>query len=209
MLSESQGPWMVMACTFSGTGAEQQAHDLVLELRQKYKLPAYVHKVECDPGEAVGRGTYDRYGNLRHWDYLKYKDAKDHDRARHPELAELAVLVGNYQAIDNPTAQETLRKIRYAQPKCLEVKDNQATHQTLTGWRLIQKQLYETMGSEKRNFGPMSHAFVTRNPLLHEEYFVTKGLDADVIALNQGVPYSLLDCPGNSPCRWPRSRARW
>jgi hypothetical protein len=31
---------------------------------------------------------------------------------------------------------------------------------------------------------------------LPEDYFVTKGLDADVIALNKGVPYSLLDCPG-------------
>ena len=196
VLSESQGPWLVMACTFSGNGAEKQAHDLVLELRQRYKLPAYVHKVEFDPGEAVGRGTYDRYGNFRRWEYQKYKDAKDREKARHPELAELAVLVGNYQSIDDPAAQETLRKIKFAQPKCLEIKDGQATHQTLTGWRLIQKQIYEKIGSEKQNLGPMSHAFITRNPLLPEDYFVTKGLDPDVIALNKGVPYSLLDCPG-------------
>ena len=196
LLSESQGPWLVMACTFSGNGAEKQANDLVLELRERYKLPAYVHKVEFDPGEAVGRGTYDRYGNVRRWVYTKYRDSKDREKARHPELAELAVLVGNYQSIDDPAAQETLRKIKYAQPKCLEIKDGQATHETLTGWRLIQKQLYEAIGSEKQNLGPMGHAMITRNPLLPEEYFVAKGLDPDVIAMNQGVPYSLLDCPG-------------
>ncbi len=197
VLSDSQGPWLVMACTFSGKGAEKQANDLVLELRERYKLPAYVHRHEIDPGEAVGRGTYDRYGNLRRWEYQKYKDSKDRDRARHPELAELAVLVGNYQSIDDPTAQETLRKIKFAQPKCLEIKDGQPTHQTLTGWLLIQKEIYEKIGSDKQNFGPMSHAFVTRNPLLPEEYFVTRGgVDTDVIALNRGVPYDLLDCPG-------------
>jgi len=195
-LTESQGPWLVMACTFSGKGAEKQANDLVLELRQRYKLPAYVHKVALDPGEALGRGTVDKYGNIRRWKYNKYKDSLDRERARHPEMAELAVLVGNYQSIEDPAARETLRTIKYAQPKCLEIKDGQATNQTLTGWRLIQKQLYESMGSEKQKLGPMSHAIISRNPLLPEEYFVSKGLDSEVIALNKGVPYSLLDCPG-------------
>ena len=39
--------------------------------------------------------------------------------------------------------------------------------------------------------------FITRNPLLPEEYFVAKtGLDELVVKMNKNVKYSLLDCPG-------------
>ena len=33
-LTEDQGPWMIMATSFAGPGAEEQAHALVLELRK-------------------------------------------------------------------------------------------------------------------------------------------------------------------------------
>ncbi len=33
-LTEDQGPWMIMATSFAGPGAEEQAHTLVLELRK-------------------------------------------------------------------------------------------------------------------------------------------------------------------------------
>jgi hypothetical protein len=42
----------------------------------------------------------------------------------------------------------------------------------------------------------MGNAFVSRNPLLPEEYFAPKGLDPFVVDLNRGVKYSLLKCPG-------------
>ncbi len=56
-LVEENGPWMVMACSFSGKGAEKQAHELVLELRKRYKLPAYVYLGHFDPGKAQFRGV--------------------------------------------------------------------------------------------------------------------------------------------------------
>ena len=43
-LTEQNGPWTILACSFSGPHAAQQAHDLVLELRRRYKLPAYVYE---------------------------------------------------------------------------------------------------------------------------------------------------------------------
>ena len=104
-LTEENGPWMVMACSFSGDGAEKQAQELVYELRKRYKLPAYTYQGQFDPGEAQGRGV-DEFGKPRKWNYMKYKDSKDKEKARHPELTEVAVLVGNYQAADDARSPE-------------------------------------------------------------------------------------------------------
>ena len=195
-LTEENGPWMIMTSSFSGDGAEKQAQELAYELRKRYKLPAYTYKGQFDPGEAQGRGV-DEFGKPRKWNYMKYKDSKDKEKARHPQLVEVAVLVGNYQAPDEAEAQQTLQKIKFATPQCLEIKEGQQTHQSLVGWRMIQRQLYEAIGSEQKKKGPMGHAFVTTNPLLPPEYFAPKsGLDDLVLALNKDVPYSLLECPG-------------
>ena len=196
-LTEENGPWMVMACSFSGDGAKKQAQELVYELRKRYKLPAYTFMGRFDPGEAQGRGMVDRYGNPKKWNYAKYKDCGDKERARHPELVEVAVLVGNYQSAEDAQTQKTLHKIKHARPQCLEIKEGQQTNQTLVGWRMIQKQLQEAIGSEQKQKGTMGHAFITTNPMLPPEYFNQKnGVDDLVLALNKGVPYSLLDCPG-------------
>ena len=49
----------------------------------------------------------------------------------------------------------------------------------------------------RRQTGPLAHAFITRNPLLPEDYFVPKGgVDDLVLKINKNVKYSLLDCPG-------------
>src|SRR5258708_3301900 len=61
-LTENNGPWMIMASTFSGDGAETQARELVQELRSKFKLPAYLYQKKFDFSKSVeGRGV-DRYG---------------------------------------------------------------------------------------------------------------------------------------------------
>jgi hypothetical protein len=49
--------------------------------------------------------------------------------------------------------------------------------------------------------GPMGSAFVTRNPLLPEEYFAAKGLDPFLVELNRDLPNTLLDCPGKYSVR--------
>ncbi len=196
-ITESNGPWMVMACTFSGDGAEKQAKELVYELRKRYKLPAYSYDAHFDPGEAQGRGsTLGRHGNPTRWVYSSHRNEKDKQKQSHPEVLEIVVLVGNYAAADDSEAQAALRTIKYAQPKCLEVKEGQSTNQTLIDWRQLQRQVYEKWGSEKKKLGPMRHAFITTNPLLPPDYFNSPGVDEETLALNKGVPYSLLDCPG-------------
>lgn len=196
-ITESNGPWMIMACTFSGDNAEKQARELVLELRKRYKLPAYSYNAQFDPGVAQGRGSgVGRHGNKTTWKYSKYLSEKDKEKQSHPEIVEHVVLVGNYATADDADAQATLRQIKYARPECLEVKDGKSTNQTLLDWRQLQRQVYEKIGNERKALGPMRHAFITTNPMLPPEYFNSPGVDDQTVALNKDVPYSLLDCPG-------------
>ncbi len=182
-LSEKNGPWMILACSFSGEHAKQQAHELALELRRRYKLPAYVFDKRFEFGEANGRGL-DRFG---HPIRMRYQAGDD--------IEEYAVLVGDYRAVDDPDAQATLRKLKYTTPECLKIDGQRPTSRTLAGWRLMQ-QVVRAQGDEKKDRGPMGHAMVTTNPMLPAEFFNRKTVDNFVLQLNEGYEYNLLNCPG-------------
>jgi len=183
-VSEENGPWMIMACPFSGEGAEQEARELVLELRTRYKLEAYIHPVEFKLGDAQPRGM-NRYG-----DPLKgrYRNGS--------QLKEIAVMVGNYPSFDDPEIQKTLQKLKYSHPKCLEIGEDKQTNRSLAGWRMTQKQLQKIIGSDKQASGPMGHAFPTTNPVLPKDFFAAPGVDKLVVEMNKNVTHSLLQCPG-------------
>lgn len=184
-LSKDNGPWMIMASSFSGDGAEKQARELAIELRKRYKLEAFVHEMEFDLGETGGRGI-DPEGKPLKWKYR-----------RGDEMREIAVLVGNYPAIDDPEAEAVLRKIKYSRPECLEVAKGKKTNQSLGALRDIQKTIWNAVGDEeKKNKGPMGHAFITPNPLLPKDEYVPQGLDPLIVKMNKGMENSLLDCPG-------------
>ncbi|MCC6124876.1 MAG: hypothetical protein IT426_07940 [Pirellulales bacterium] len=183
-LTENHGPYLIMACSFSGEGAEKQAQDLVLELRKRYKLPAYLYKKTIQLTQAQGRG-FDSFGEPVR---MKYRAG---DR-----FEEVAVMVGEYAAVDDSEAQRTLKKIKYAKPKCLELTEGEATNQTLAGWREMQGKLQEAIGSKMREKGPMGHAMITSNPLLPPGFFAQKALDPFLVELNKDLEYSLLNCPG-------------
>jgi hypothetical protein len=180
-LTPENGPWLVMACSFSGEQAEQQAKELVLELRRRYKLEAYVHRVSFDLGsETYGRGI-DRYGQPMR---MRYRRPQHFD--------EIAVMVGDYPTVDAPAAQRTLRKIKHSRPDCLKLDPNKPTARNLAAWRTLTRYT----SPEREKMGPMSKAFVTTNPLLPKEYFAPRGVDRLVEQMNAGVEHSLLDCPG-------------
>jgi len=182
-LTPDNGPWMIMASTFSATEAgRQQARDLVLELRKQYKLPAYVHEMSFDFGDTQARGV-DRFGEPVQGSYR-----------RGSEGSEIAVLVGDYRAVDDPKAQKVLKKLKYSQPKSLSFEGGE-TSQSLAALRYIQRSVLAP-GSEKKKMGPMSRAFVTTNPLLPKEYFSPKGVDNLVVKMNKNIKHGLLKCPG-------------
>lgn len=183
-LTEENGPWMILAVTFSSQTAEQDARELAYELRKRYKLLAYSHKMHFDfTGEVQGKGVSPDGSPKR----MRYR--------RNSEYDEVAVLVGNFPSVDDPEAQALLKKIKMMRPHCLS-DDSGPDSRPLAGFREMQRIAQEIIGDEKHERGPMGHAFITTNPLLPNEYFVPEGLDDLVVELNEGIEFSLLDCPG-------------
>jgi len=48
VLTEDQGPWLILAANFAGEQAEKQSHELLMELRSRFRMPAYIHKQTYD-----------------------------------------------------------------------------------------------------------------------------------------------------------------
>ena len=195
-LSDTNGPWMILAVTFSGDEAARQANELVLELRKRYKLPAFAHKKKFDFGKIDSSGIDKNGAPLA----MRYQ--------RGDHLEEIAVLVGEFSSVDDPDAQRTLKKIKFLEPLCLEIKEGKKVSIPLAALRVIQRSLEPGFVDEqkkgyvrnvKQGRGPLGNAFLVTNPLLPREYFVPTGLDPFVVEMNERVrpiKYSLLKCPG-------------
>ncbi|HEY1783934.1 MAG TPA: hypothetical protein VGG30_00245 [Pirellulales bacterium] len=180
-LVDTSGPWLIMAATFTGEGADDQAQQLVRELRKELKQNAYTYQKKFDFSQPLeGRGV-DRSGSPQ---MMRYE---------HGEVVEIAVLVGDYEQVGDANAQKTLKKIKYMKPDALVKVEK--TSQTLAAIHAIQRAAIprDEKVPEK---GPMGGAFLTTNPLLPRDYFVPKGLDKFVVDMNKGVKHSLLDCKG-------------
>jgi hypothetical protein len=186
-LNEQNGPWLIMAATFEGEGAEQQAHDLVYELRSRHKLEAYIHRMKFDFSQDLPQRHVARF------------DAPLKRRYRRPDSEQFAVLVGNFPNVTDKKAQNTLQKIKTAHTDTLEPSSDRFTYQQLANWRTftrMQKDRRSTGGRDAIERGHMAKAFLVPNPLLPDDYFDRAGLDPLVLEMNQRVEHSLLDCPG-------------
>jgi hypothetical protein len=187
-LEEKHGPWMIMAASFAGASADQQAHDLVLELRQKHKLEAYAFRRTYDFSKPTDGLGYNRFGGPRRMRYLTNQ-----------KFDEIAVLVGNFSSLQDPQLDHALTAVKHVKPDALDPGKRPDSSQRLLGIRTM----YSMMSGspDKREKGPMGAAFVTRNPMLPEEMFVAKGLDPFVYEINKDLPHSLLKCPGRYTVR--------
>jgi hypothetical protein len=183
-LTEDDGPWLIMCRAFAGESAQQEAHALVLELRQRFKLKAYVHQKDYDfTKKEIGKG-FDMHGS-----------PKVMKPANPSQFVEVAVLVGDFDGPEDPNVDGTLAAIKKAFPNCLDVKNGKGQSQRYWGIREVVQR------KEKDGKGPMRMAFLTRNPMLPDEYFAPKGLDPIVKQMNKDHKYSLLRNPSNFSVR--------
>lgn len=187
-IEENHGPWMIMAASFVGPTAEQQSQELVLELRQRYRLEAFTFRSTYDftkPTEGLG---YSRYGGARR---MRYQTNVKFD--------EIAVLVGHFSSVEDPHLEKTLQLLKHAKPESLDATKKGSSSQRLVGLR----SLYTMISSnpDEKTKGPMGSAFVTRNPLLPKEFFVAKGIEPLVLDMNKDLAHSLLKCPGKYTVR--------
>lgn len=193
-LTEAQGPFMVMAATFSGEVGRDQAHALVIELRQRYNLEAYLYEKIFDHNEQIRLNGVDPNGNPRTGRYQ-----------RGGRLTEWAVMVGNYASVDE--ASPAHKRIKELNPECMMLGEDRPDARSLGALRAFQRWANSYMdfaspGAEKRDLrdkwdrGPLSYSFVTLNPLKPKNSVVSRGLSPEIIQLNKPLEYSLLKCPG-------------
>jgi len=178
-LAEENGPWMILASSFAGGGAEAQAHQLVIELRRDYKLPAYTHKQHYDfskPFEGVG---VNKFGDTKK---MKNLHGRDFD--------EIAVLVGNYPSLDDAGLQKALQTLKYATPKALDLKKTNSTSQRNGRLRYLYRLV--STDEETKSKGPMGSAFATLNPMLPDDGSDANTLSPLVIQMNKDVSFGLL-----------------
>jgi hypothetical protein len=174
-VTDTNGPWMIVATVFRGEQAEEKARKLALELRKKHKLEAYTHAQVFDYTQGVrGRGI-DKYGNPK---VMKY--------AQDEAIKEVAVLVGNFASVEDDRATDMLKKVKSLEPAALRESD---------GDDQVFGELRRAVNL-KRKKGPMGNAFLASNPILPPEFFTAAGVDKLVLDMNKEVPNSLLGCPG-------------
>lgn len=178
-LTEVEGPWMILAETFSGPEGQKRAHQLVIELRRDYNMPAYVYKEGFDFSRPVGSVGPEQKT-------LRYANATRYEA--------YAVLVGEFDSIDHPELKPTLQTLKTIQPGVFKDVTPETEVGPMAAIRKIHQQL--TNADKGRKRGPMFNAFVTRNPMLPDNFTQPPQVDSFVRRLNENVEYSLLDCEG-------------
>ncbi len=111
MLTKEHGPFMVLAHTFRGPEAPRQALALVLELRNKYKLPAYLLLPRKFPGKSMIRGVPPQAPAFATRDDVGFPEIVR-------TLDEAAVLVGNEKTVKDST--DLLHKVKKLHPACID-----------------------------------------------------------------------------------------
>ncbi|GHT31810.1 hypothetical protein FACS1894214_3410 [Planctomycetales bacterium] len=165
-LTETNGPWMVLVHTFSGPKGREQANALVLELRKEYKFKAYSYNHIFVSDTHLDKDLKTNpYSKTR----PQYKKKGKFD--------EYAVVLGDFQSVDDLDLQKTLKSIRQIYPECMKSFPGQ--------------QIPNGTPS------PFQFCLAVTNPILNSNYFNQPGAVDDFVAkLNESRPYSLLNCPG-------------
>jgi hypothetical protein len=186
-LAENDGPWLVLATTFRGESARDEARKLVHELRSRHKLDAYTHEKSFDyTGRQQGMGLNPdgtpktmRYANAGH-------------------VVEVAVLVGDFASCEDPRGQAALQRIKSLRPEALGGPSGKSR---LVSDFLLANRDQLRGGGPAAEKPPMHAAILIPNPLLPDGFFARQQVDDFVLAMNADVQHSLLDCPGRFTVR--------
>jgi len=186
-LAENDGPWLVLATTFRGESARDEARRLVHELRGRHKLDAYTHEKSFDytgrqPGVGLnpdGTPKTMRYANAGH-------------------VVEVAVLVGDFASCEDPRGQAALQRIKTLRPESLGGPSGKSR---LVSDFLLANRDQLQLGGQATERPPMHAAILIPNPLLPDGFFARQQIDDFVLAMNADVEHSLLDCPGRFTVR--------
>jgi hypothetical protein len=194
-VTRNHGPWMICVHWYSGKDAHRMARSMVMELRDNYKLQAFVFNKGADER----RKEYERIKELveKQREFLlknnlppttfRYKKRQTIDD-------ECAILVGNYPDAD--VARRDLDRIRRLKPP----DPNRVKLAMIFRGVLDQTGKINDGKDHKEGeyafVNPFASAFVVHNPLLKIDR--PKEWEQEDMALlrklNRGEDYSLLNC---------------
>jgi hypothetical protein len=185
LVTPDAGAWMVIVQSYSGDMARDQSHKLVLELRSKYNLNAYVFnrgKKERDEQEEEMRKRREQQ-----LDFLKQRglEADMPFRMKHVRIEEqYAVLVGGPYK-DMESARKGLDHLRKLPTPSKELVDKVVVAGTDASGRPTQV--------ESVPVNPFLRAFVVPNPTVPVQKPEEKP-DTFLKQLNAEEPYSVFTC---------------
>jgi hypothetical protein len=179
-LTADVGAWTICAACYVGPESPKLAHDLALEIRTRYHLPAYV----LNKGEEERRKEQERLQRL----HEQYKAAGNVPLRTVRIEDQCAVLIGGYKDIE--AANKALKSIKKLPPPSSEK------------YMPFLTQVVPDKGPDGEQRGrvegayinPFVKSFVVRNPLVPKETSNEKKPDPFLKNLNSGEKYSLLHC---------------
>ena len=156
LLTKDNGPFMVLAYTYRSPDAPRQALALVLELRNKYRLPAYILLPKKFPNRSNIRGVPPQAATFATRDDVGVPEI-------YRTLDEAAVLVGDEKTIKDSNV--LMHKIKKIHPVCIDGV------QQMWDWR--------------KGKG-LTRATMTTNPFVPAENLFPQQRDIIVSQINEG-----------------------
>jgi hypothetical protein len=173
------GAWMICVHEFRGPDAAELARQMVLQIRQRDNLPAYVF----DFGEAHKKKLEEEWSNLGKL------NPDGTPRKVHVSIPdERVVLIGGYRDFD--AASAALKTVKKLPPPELSLPGKFPFDQvTIQEPRADGRVHYET-----KQVNPFPTSFVAPNPTIQRQQ-ETKKTDPLLMKLNESEEYSLLKNP--------------
>lgn len=209
-LDETNGPWMIYVKNYDGPNAREDARALALELRQKHGFNAYVYHKQFNHAQMLEEEEKNRQLEMEFRMTLHQNDIEDmpFHKPRYTTkfvngsmADEFAVLVGDFQSIDDKDITKAYEKIRTLEPDCILAqleRDIALAERTGNGFSrttMIDLQRFDMRDQSNGSVRPLAKAMKVTNPILPPEYFVNR-VDDFVQKLNSETRYSLLRCQG-------------
>lgn len=183
-ISAEAGPWMICATTYVGQDGAELARQVVLDLRNKNRLGAYI----------FNRGDEERQRQREEFEALKKRYPPGTPLRRRGYLVQdqFAVLVGGFK--DMESASAFLPRLKKLPPPVLKLQDGQKNpYEVLT---------YEEMDPQTRKVvkktglvHPYHNAMVVRNPAVPAPKVAKPRWDPFWKQLNAHEEFSLLRNP--------------
>jgi hypothetical protein len=170
-ITPEAGPWVIMCGCYNGEYSAELGHEVVLWLRAKQNLAAFV----------FDKGRQEREQQEK--EIEEQKRADPHARIRRIRIEEqCVVLIGGFK--DQESATEMLRKkVRQLPPPEIKCNPNVLPGDVAT--------VMEKDGPKAYLINPFAKAMVVPNPTVPQQRSAQK-VDPGLKELNEGEPFSLL-----------------